>query len=597
MPGIVTRHFRLHNAIQFYESFNEAAPTRYYYYIAKNTSYANTIQLTGTIKYSNSSNTIVGQGTLFTTELAVGDRVGVTGLATQLRVHSISTSQTFVTTVRPVTSNTAGANAYLRKQFSDSNPPTPVDSYQDTYFDIWRGMISLKKIQASDVSYVIPRYNWSNNTLYTQYTDTNENLANAVFYVMTTDYNVYKCIDNNRGANSVVKPTGTSTSIISTSDGYRWKYMYTVSGANVLKFLNNDWIPVQTLSSNNGTAQWTVQQNAANGAIHHIYVVANGKNYLSTTNTFAAVSNSTTLKLASTASSANDIYNGSGIFISSGLGSGQLRKIINYAGSNNTITVNTAFTVVPNTSSQYIISPLVTVRGDSGGTANSRCTAYVSNTFGGQVRKITVISPGLSYSTANVTITANVGSGATAKAVISPRGGHGSDATDELYGDNVMIDLRVAGNESNTFPTNNDFRVIGVLRDPLLANGFAANSSVIDQTTRITINASTGDFTTDEVIVGQTSGAKARLVYFANTNASKTQGVLKVTNVVRNGTGGNFTAGETVQGQTSTITANVVSVTKPALKPYSGLIIYNENRTSVVRAEDQTEDIKIIVKF
>jgi len=597
MPGIVTRHFRLHNAIQFYESFNEAAPTRYYYYIAKNTSYANTIQLTGTIKYSNFSNTIVGQGTLFTTELAVGDRVGVTGLATQLRVHSISTSQTFVTAVRPATSNTAGANAYLRKQFSDSNPPTPVDSYQDTYFDIWRGMISLKKIQASDVSYVIPRYNWSNNTLYTQYTDTNENLANAVFYVMTTDYNVYKCIDNNRGANSVVKPTGTSTSIISTSDGYRWKYMYTVSGANVLKFLSNDWIPVQTLSSNNGTAQWTVQQNAANGAINHIYVVANGKNYLSTTNTFATVSNSTTLKLASTASSANDIYNGSGIFISSGLGSGQLRKIINYAGSNNTITVNTAFTVVPNTSSQYIISPLVTVRGDSGGTANSRCTAYVSNTFGGQVRKITVISPGLSYSTANVTITANVGSGATAKAVISPLNGHGSDATDELYGDNVMIDLRVAGNESNTFPTNNDFRVIGVLRDPLLANGSVANSSVIDQTTRITINASTGDFTTDEVIVGQTSGAKARLVYFANTNASKTQGVLKVTNVVRNGTGGNFTAGETVQGQTSTITANVVSVTKPALKPYSGLIIYNENRTSVVRAEDQTEDIKIIVKF
>jgi len=597
MPGIITRHFRQHNAIQFAESFSESAPTRYYYYIAKNTSYANTIQITGTVKYNSGSNTVVGQGTLFTTELSVGDRIGVTGLATQLRVHSISTSQTFITAIRPATSNTAGANAYIRKQFSDSNPPTPTDSYQDTYYDIWRGMISLKKIQASDVSYVIPRYNWSNNTFYTQYTDTNDTLANAVFYVITNEYNVYKCIDNNRGANSTVKPTGTSTSIISTADNYRWKYMYTVSGANVVKFLNNDWIPVQTLSSNNGTAQWTVQQNAANGAIHHIYVVANGKNYLSTTNTFVAVSNSTTLKLSPSASSVNDIYNGSGIFISSGLGAGQLRKIVNYAGSNNTITVNSAFTTVPNTSSRYIISPLVTVRGDSGGTANSRCTAYVSNTFGGQVRKITVISTGRSYSTANVTITANVGTGATAKAVISPLNGHGSDAVDELFGDNVMLDLRIAGNESNTFPTNNDFRVIGVLRDPLLANGFAANSSVIDQTTRITINASTGDFTTDEVIIGQTSGAKARLVYFANTNAAKTQGVLKITNVVRNGTGGNFQPGETLQGETSTVSANVVSVTKPALKPYSGLIIYNENRTSVVRAEDQTENVKIIVRF
>jgi len=99
------------------------------------------------------------------------------------------------------------------------------------------------------------------------------------------------------------------------------------------------------------------------------------------------------------------------------------------------------------------------------------------------------------------------------------------------------------------------------------------------------------------VIIGQTSGAKARLVYFANTNAAKTQGVLKITNIVRNGTGGNFQPGETLQGETSTVSANVVSVTKPALKPYSGLIIYNENRTSVVRAEDQTENVKIIVRF
>jgi hypothetical protein len=597
MSTLITRHFRIHNAIQFKESFSESAPTRYYYFIGKNYAYSNTQQITGTVKTTSTSNTIVGQGTLFTTDLAVGDRLGITGQATVVRVHSIPTAQTIVVTPRPSSTIITGANAYIRKLTSETNPPTPVDTYQDTYFDIWRNMIALKRIQPSDVSHVISRYNWSNNTLYAQYSDIDANLVSKQFYVTTTDGNVYKCIDNNRGSNSTVKPSGTGTSLISTSDGYRWKYMYTITSASSLKFVTNDWMPVQTLTSNNGTAQWTVQQNAANGAIHHIEVVANGSGYLHLTNTFTSVTNTSVMRIKPSSSAIDDIYNGSALFISSGLGQGQLRKIVNYVGATNTLTVNNAFTVAPNTSSTYIISPLVTIRGDSGGTSTSRATAYVSNTFGGNVRKITIINQGRSYSTANVTISANVGSGATARVIISPRTGHGSDAVDELYGDNVMLNIRVSGSESNTFPTNNDFRVIGVLRDPLLANGGIANASVIDQTTRISVKDVSGDFTTDELITGSTSGAKARIVYFANTNAARTTGIVRVIRVTTNGTGGSFVAGETITGAISTITANVVSLTQPALKPFSGLVIYNENKTSVNRAADQTEDVKIIVSY
>jgi hypothetical protein len=35
----------------------------------------------------------------------------------------------------------------------------------------------------------------------------------------------------------------------------------------------------------------------------------------------------------------------------------------------------------------------------------------------------------------------------------------------------------------------------------------------------------------------------------------------------------------------------------PELQPDSGMIIYNETRKPIVRATDQTEDIKIIVEF
>jgi hypothetical protein len=139
--------------------------------------------------------------------------------------------------------------------------------------------------------------------------------------------------------------------------------------------------------------------------------------------------------------------------------------------------------------------------------------------------------------------------------------------------------------------------LIGILRDPILANGSFANSSVIDQTTRIGVVLVTGDFIEDEILVGSTSGAKARMVYFANTNAARTEGVAKVIRVTTNGIGGSFAPGETLVGSTSSVTANVVSVTKPATKPHTGYVIYAEHRESIFRDPAQTEDYKIAIKY
>lgn len=607
MPGLVPRRFRVLQAQQFLESLDEASPTRYYFFIGKPQPFANAIPITGTVKTTTSSNTIVGQGTYFTTELAVGDRIGITGQSTVVRVHSIPTAQTIVVTPRPTSANTTGANAYIRKLFSETQPPAVTASYFNINYDLVDDITSLKKITPTQASHVVPRVNWANNTFFNEWDDKYVVSLTAApgslrYFMMTDDYNVYKCIDNNRGANSTVKPTGTGTSIISTADGYRWKYMYTISAGERTKFLTVDYMPVKTLTADDSSAQWTVQQNAktsGNGAIHHIKVIANGAGYLHTTNTFTAVTNTTWFKLKPSASGIDGTYVGSGLFISEGAAAGQLRKIVKYWGANNTLIVNTAFTTTPNTSSRYIISPLVTVRGDSGGTNTSLCTAYVSNTFGGTVRKITVITTGRSYSHANATITANAshGFGATARPIISPLTGHGSDPVDELGGTTIFLNVQTAGAESNTFPTNNDFRLIGILRDPILANGSYANASVIDQTTRISVELVSGDFTEDEIVVGSVSGAKARLVYFANTNAARTEGVAKVIRVTTNGNGGSFRAGETLTGTISSVTANVVLLTKPALKPHTGLVIYTENREPVLRDPAQTEDFKIAIKY
>ena len=42
-------------------------------------------------------------------------------------------------------------------------------------------------------------------------------------------------------------PTGTSTNILTTADGYKWKFMYSISASDVIKFVTSDFIPVKTL--------------------------------------------------------------------------------------------------------------------------------------------------------------------------------------------------------------------------------------------------------------------------------------------------------------------------------------------------------------
>ncbi len=468
-----------------------------------------------------------------------------------------------------------------------------------TTFDVYKDMVALKRINTTDIISIAPRYNWTTGTVYIQYDNSITNLFDKQFYVLTSDNNVYKCIDNNRGAASTVEPTGTSTSIITTSDGYRWKFLYTVTTADAQKFLTTTYIPVREVTANNGSAQWSVQQAAANGSIEHIVITSNGAGYISTSNTFLTITNSSIVHLSNNALQVDGAYIGSTIYISSGLGSGQLRRIIRYTGVGRSVTVNSAFSVTPNTSSRYIIAPAVIVSGEGGSHTAVRTTAYVSNSLGGQIRKITILTNGRNYGYANVSIIANstYGSGASARPVISPRNGHGSKARDELNAKDVMMSISVSGGESNTFPTNNDFRTIGVIRDPILRSGSAANSSVIDQCHRIVIQNVTGDYTADEVVTGGTSGVKGRVVYFANTNAARTKGVLRVIRVTTDGIGRGFSQTETLTAASSGVTASVINIVKPAIREYTGDVLYIENNLPVSRRTDQVEEFRFVVTF
>ena len=489
----------------------------------------------------------------------------------------------------------------------DNNPPSPTDSIQATEYDIWSTMIAAKQISTSDVTYAISRNNWANNNFYSNYATSSTTLESNTFFVMTDDYRIYKCIGNAKSnstvaaANSTVEPTGTSTSLLATADGYNWKYMYSISTADILKFLTTSYIPVSTDS--------TVAAAASNSSIDHIEVSANGSLYLGALGTMATVTNANTMTLASSAGTSDGMYNGSAVYITSGTGSGQVREILTYTGSTRSVKTLTNFDTQPDGTSTYSVGPLVTVKGSRGPKGSpSAASAYANVVYaanfaatGNTINKIGIVSSGAHYASANVTISANAshGSGATGTAMISPPGGHGANAVSELFGYNVMLNVQLTGTESGTHPIDQDFRVFGILKDPMEADGNAAEASVYDQTTRLTLTSvsGSGKWSKDELVTGDTSGSKARVVSFANTNGANTTGTLSVTNIDGASNGG-FGTSETIRGATSSITSTVSAVANTGgLKPHSGKVIYVENRGPIQRSSDQTEDIKVVVKF
>jgi hypothetical protein len=167
---------------------------------------------------------------------------------------------------------------------NEASPPQANSSISASN-DIWKNMEAAKLIVGSDVRHGIVRYDWSANTVYPAYDHCTCSLIlfqpNTPFYVLTTDWNIYKCLYNNNGANSIVMPTQTITdSAVQEQDGYIWKYMYTLTNEEKLRFVTATHIPVRTLTVNNNSLQWQVQENATPGSLDVIQVTNGGSGYM-----------------------------------------------------------------------------------------------------------------------------------------------------------------------------------------------------------------------------------------------------------------------------------------------------------------------------
>jgi len=382
-------------------------------------------------------------------------------------IGSFSTNKMYLMIGKADAWSGASAGQYSESSPSDTAIPTPLDTTVGPYIH-HNDMIAAKLINASDVSHVVKRTDWTTGTVYTEYDHKQDDQIDQTFFVMTDQFNIYKCISNYGGAQSTVKPTGQSASIIETSDNYRWKFMYEVQQADVLKYVTTDWIPIKYLTANDGTAQWTVQQAAVDGALEHIDVTAGGTGYTNTDTGTAQAGASTSITLASTASSTNDIYNSMTVYISSGTGSGQIKVITDYVGSTKVATVS-AWTTNPDSTSVYEVMPAISITTTEGTGATARCSSVI----GGIIKKIAMTAVGTGYRSATATLTGGGGTGCTLEPRIGPKNGHGKNPKTELGGAYVMMNVRLTGTEGGDFVVGDDFRKVILIANPFVSGSAA----------------------------------------------------------------------------------------------------------------------------
>lgn len=183
------------------------------------------------------------------------------------------------------TSNTIYyVGAHRSIQFTnDNDPPAPNTNISATHYTLYDELLFGKHVTPSDVVHMIRNIPWTSGTVYDMYDNNLDNLETKNFYVVSAEsgsYHVFKCLYNNGGIPSTDQPlfseTAADDELYTTTDGYQWKYMYSITNSQYLKFATTQYVPV--------FANANVSGNAVSGSIETIVIETAGSNY----NSFAA---------------------------------------------------------------------------------------------------------------------------------------------------------------------------------------------------------------------------------------------------------------------------------------------------------------------
>jgi hypothetical protein len=603
MAAIISDKFRIFNAKQFLESLTEgpsetsAERTRMYFFVGRPQPWKSYIEV-----YSKSAtNFTIGNEVYVGTYGSTAFRATVAAVYDSALLLTDVFGSNGVNSVPPIgstlketanagssdTSATAKSGVY--RYATEDIPPLPLDNQREK-LNVYDEIIAAKRITDSFARTVIRRYNWDlvANPKFDMWkpdysatpggggqvgkqTATNQtSIADSKFYVMNSEYEVFKCLYNGEtvanalGQNATEEPktsggnyaSGTGLYTETSGAGYIWKYMYTMPTDDVLRFLSSDFMPIVLPANNTRTA---VTGAAVDGAIDVALIEDGGVNLPASQTLF------TSIKGDGTAGVIEFATDGSGT----------------------------------------ITSASVQARGQDYTYAN------------------VLLGNGNLFSDAGLTTAVATAADATGaiEVVMPPEGGHGFNHELELNGKRVMTNIRLTYAEgSGDFPVDNDFRRIGIIKDPVLAGTSTfATQDTLSGLKSVKITGATADFIADEEISQTVTGgtAKGTVVSWVLDSGSSTAGVLKYIQTVDahvdqgvvqafESNGSNAVSGglSAAVGNVDTTYANTLlgvaftaGLASAEIKNNSGDVIYQENRRLITRAPDQIEDIKLVIEF
>lgn len=488
MAAIITEKFRRHNAEQFFESFSEAAATTYYLFVGKSS---------------------------------------------------------------PFTTATSGG--------TDTSPPTPSDDITTEFYK-WDSMLGAKLISSSDVSFVIPRRDWANGTTYDMYehdvsssnttTSGATNLFDGTFYFMTSEYKVYKVLDNNGGtAYSGAEPTSTINDPFELG-GYTLQYMYTLTTSEVQKFLTSDFLPVKTDSA--------VSAAAVDGSLDIVRVTA-GSGYTDGTY-YAAVTGDGSSGVVEI------VVSGGAISAQSQTGSNVYTAGSGYTFANVDLTDTYSDAALSSASSMGAgaggaVVPIISPKGGHGDNPinelgghyvmmNVKLEQFEGDdiSVGNDFREVGIVRNPYNFGTTTVS------SATTRRQTYAV---YFSSAPSADFEPDEKVTQATTGAVGRVVDWDSTNNILYLMQEQWANYGIDSDGNVTT-------------FSGANAITGASSGAAGT----PSSNASDTK-------TLAGGSSLTFTSG----------------YANPELEPDSGDIIYVENRRPISRASDQTEDIKIVVEF
>jgi hypothetical protein len=385
---------------------------------------------------------------------------------------------------------------------SDTIIPVPNNSVRDTDTNVYDNMIFAKRISSGDVVHMAKKNLWESNTHYAMYDHLDGDLENKNFFITVdddTEYNVWKCLFNKStdtiNVNSTVAPSrvGSAADLnpVETGDGYVWKYMYTITKSQYEKFATSQYVPI--------IANTAVIDGATRGTIEVIKVEDPGAGYDNYIPEGTLLTSDITVQgiptfygAPATAVSIDDYYQGCVMKMTSGAAIGEYRRIVNYEGTaaQKKFILDSSFLITPSAGDTYEVYPYAFVWGDGEESTPAEGIVYVDPASTNSISRVELLAVGENYRKAEsyvseqpVTIPPSIFdetfiqlppvvssstyfAPASLRPIISPKNGHGSDPYNELFAKRICISAKFNNSESGIISTENDFRQVGVIKNP-----------------------------------------------------------------------------------------------------------------------------------